>query len=109
MPTYDYHCDRCGDFIATRPIAERDTACGCPTCGLAARRTLSLPALALMPGNARASHIINERAAHAPRRSGESPHRHGPACGCGTGMKTPGATANELKGASGGRPWMISH
>lgn len=76
-------------------------------CGAQARRTLSLPALSLMASSSRAAHQVNERAAHAPQRSGEYKHRHGPGCGCGS-ASAPMAPSG-VKGAFGGRPWMISH
>jgi putative FmdB family regulatory protein len=107
MPTYDYCCENCGDFAVIRRVAERDDDCVCPACGAQARRTLSLPALSLMASSSRAAHQVNERAAHAPQRSGEYKHRHGPGCGCGS-ASAPMAPSG-VKGAFGGRPWMISH
>jgi putative FmdB family regulatory protein len=111
MPTYDFRCETCGVFSAVRRIAERDAGCVCPQCGTAAGRTLSMPSLSLMAGTTRAGHQVNERAAHAPKRSSEYRHVHGPGCGCssskpsGKSATAPGA----LKGNPGGRPWMISH
>jgi putative FmdB family regulatory protein len=111
MPTYDYHCDRCGDFAAIRRVAERDTACTCPACGAPTQRKLSMPSLSLIAATSRVGHQVNERAAHAPQRSGEYTHRHGPGCGCSSGSKatTAAKTAGGLKGDGNGRPWMISH
>ena len=131
MPTYDYRCADCGVFSAMRSIADRDADSACPECGARARRTISMPSLALMPGTARNAHQINERSANAPRRSGEYRHVHGPACGCGSaragtagsaggagaagsgaGGSTnggSGTSAGRLKGNAQGRPWMISH
>jgi putative FmdB family regulatory protein len=110
MPMYDFYCDQCGDFAALRTVAARDEACACPACGAAARRVLSLPALSLMSATARTGHQINERSAHAPQRSGEYAHRHGPGCGCSSGSKAAAAAKpGALKTNAGGRPWMISH
>ncbi|WP_408513375.1 FmdB family zinc ribbon protein [Paraburkholderia sediminicola] len=109
MPTYDYRCDTCGPFAAIRRVAERDTACACPACAAPAQRMLSLPALSLMPTAARAGHQLNERSAHAPQRSGEYTHRHGPGCGCGSKASGGPTTQGGLKTNPGGRPWMISH
>jgi hypothetical protein len=104
-------------FSAVRRIADRDTDCACPDCGMPAARTLSMPSLSLMAGTTRAGHRINEQAAHAPRRSSEYRHVHGPSCGCGSSREatslsagsSSSTTASGLKGNSGGRPWMISH
>ncbi|CAB3785815.1 FmdB family zinc ribbon protein [Pararobbsia alpina] len=120
MPTYDFRCGTCGVFSAVRRIADRDADCACPDCGLPAARTLSMPSLSLMAGTARAGHRVNEQAAHAPKRSSEYRHVHGPSCGCGSSRKagspsaaiagaTPSAAPGALKGNSAGRPWMISH
>ncbi|MCP2090993.1 UNVERIFIED_ORG: hypothetical protein J2Y81_007080 [Paraburkholderia sediminicola] len=70
---------------------------------------LSLPALSLMSTAARAGHQTNERSAHAPQRSGEYTHRHGPGCGCGSKASAGATTQGGLKTNPGGRPWMISH
>lgn len=46
MPTYDYGCERCGPFSASRPMAEFADPQPCPECGDAAPRVfLSAPAL----------------------------------------------------------------
>jgi len=125
MPIYDFHCEACGPFVAMRAIAERDRPAPCPACGTIGARRLTAPALALMAGDRRTAHATNERAAHAPRQSGEggSGGRHRPGCGCCSGGRA------TLAGASGGgaigkpaqanpaaalkqpagRPWMISH
>jgi putative FmdB family regulatory protein len=121
MPTYDFRCGTCGVFSAVRRIADRDADCACPDCGTPAARTLSMPSLSLMAGSTRAGHRINEQAAHAPRRSSEYRHVHGPSCGCGSSSRKTGAAAGSaagtgtstaaagLKGNAAGRPWMISH
>ncbi|WP_246795352.1 FmdB family zinc ribbon protein [Burkholderia perseverans] len=132
MPIYDFHCDTCGPFAALRPIAERDRPALCPACGTAASRLVSAPSLALMSGERRIAHATNERAAHAPRQSGEpGAGRHGAGCGCCSGRRVSlagasggsgldsgpsGGAGGSPGGAAGGglkrpagRPWMISH
>ncbi|WP_019447371.1 zinc ribbon domain-containing protein [Cupriavidus sp. BIS7] len=56
MPTYDYRCEKCGDFAEIRPIARRDDPAVCPACGSqAARALVGAPGLA-GSGEASASH-----------------------------------------------------
>ena len=111
MPFYDFHCELCGEFGAFRSIDERDSALECPECGLAARRLVSAPNLALMSPVARKAAKINERSAHAPRvSSGHSCHTR---CGCGTKIRK-GRTKNTRLGLAqsakpGARPWMLGH
>lgn len=113
MPTYDYACPACGPFEARRAIAERDVPAGCPRCGLAAPRAwLAAPRLADMPAERRGAFAVNERAAHAPQRSGDYARlRHPAGCGCCAAGRGAGAarTADGAKGFPGRRPWMISH
>lgn len=116
MPVYDFLCDACGVFPVMSSIAGRDGPRDCPACGSRMARAVSAPSLALMPGNRRDAHVTNERAAHAPRLSGEMPtSRHRPGCGCCSGGKVSlagasgGTQPGAMKGAAGGRPWMISH
>ena len=46
MPTYDYGCERCGPFSASRPMAEFADPQPCPECRDPAPRVfLSAPAL----------------------------------------------------------------
>jgi putative FmdB family regulatory protein len=45
MPTYDYDCGRCGQFSESHPMAEFDLPQACPSCGDAAPRALTLPAI----------------------------------------------------------------
>lgn len=45
MPTYDYDCDRCGQFSESHSIAEFDLPQACPSCGEPAPRALTLPAI----------------------------------------------------------------
>ena len=45
MPTYDYDCDRCGPFTESRPMAEFALPQPCPSCGDAAPRALTSPAI----------------------------------------------------------------
>ncbi|WP_186027896.1 FmdB family zinc ribbon protein [Burkholderia gladioli] len=125
MPIYDFHCDTCGPFAALRSIVERDRPAPCPVCGTIAARQLTAPSLALMSGERRIAHATNERAAHAPRQSGEgAASRHRPGCGCCSGGRATlaGASGGSAIGAAAagggaagalkrpaGRPWMISH
>ncbi|WP_046292382.1 FmdB family zinc ribbon protein [Pandoraea oxalativorans] len=122
MPIYDFECATCGPFAVMRRIADRDTACHCPACGSEGSRVITAPSLALMGSARRTAHATNERAAHAPRHSGDGPSsRHRPGCSCCSGSKAslPGASGGTGAicgtGAAGGlkrpqgRPWMISH
>jgi putative FmdB family regulatory protein len=45
MPEYDYACSRCGMFTENHPLAEFALPQPCPTCGEAAPRAMSVPAL----------------------------------------------------------------
>lgn len=113
MPTYDYACPACGPFEAMRSIAARDEPAACPRCTAPAPRAwLVAPRLAQMPAERRAAFAVNERAAHAPQRSGDYARlRHPAGCGCCAGARR-GGTARAADGAKafpGQRPWMISH
>jgi putative FmdB family regulatory protein len=105
MPVYEYRCDACGVFNATRPMAEYLEPYGCPGCGTSAPRVLlTAPGLAAMDGGRRAALGVNERSAHAPQQA--AVHTHGPQCGCGS-ARAPAASA--VKSFPATRPWMISH
>ncbi len=107
MPVYDYECVRCGVFTALRPMARCRDPLACPDCGeQAGRAFLTAPALAVMSGERRKAHAINERAAHEPRLSHSS--KHGAGCKCCT-TPSKASAANGAKSFSGRRPWMISH
>ena len=73
MPIYDFECASCGPFSVMRRIADREQPSCCPDCGAQGDRVVSAPSLALMGGARRAAHATNERAAHAPRQSGDGP------------------------------------
>jgi putative FmdB family regulatory protein len=45
MPSYDYGCERCGRFTASRPMAEFALPQACPECGELAPRALTSPAI----------------------------------------------------------------
>ncbi|WP_150679995.1 FmdB family zinc ribbon protein [Pandoraea pneumonica] len=114
MPIYDFECGDCGPFVVMRRIADRDAPCHCPDCGSEGTRVITAPSLALMGNASRTAHATNERAANAPRQSGDGPSRsHRPGCQCCAGGKV--SLAGASQGASGGlkrpagRPWMISH
>ena len=110
MPTYDYRCERCGEFSALRPLARRDAPAACPGCGAPAPRVLGgAPALGALSSAIHRARTLNERSAHEPRstRSG-----HGMSCACCSGGTRPGktrVTADGGKAFAGARPWMISH
>lgn len=40
MPTYDYRCEKCGDFVVQQRITE-DALKVCPTCGEEVKRLIS--------------------------------------------------------------------
>ncbi len=111
MAVYDYLCDACGPFTATRPMAECDESHDCPECGAAARRALlTAPHFSTMSSEHRRAHAANERSSHAPRTSAEFKAAHGAGCSCCSGQKS------LVKRGKGGaksfpasRPWMISH
>jgi putative FmdB family regulatory protein len=43
MPIYEYYCPECAAvFEERRPMAEREAAAGCPTCGADSQRMLSM-------------------------------------------------------------------
>ncbi len=45
MPRYEYHCNECGGFAETRPMAEFADPQPCPGCGAMAARALTVPQL----------------------------------------------------------------
>lgn len=114
MPTYDYACSQCGGFDAFRKVAARNEAAACPDCGAASPRVfVSAPRLALMEGSTRRALETNERARHAPKRSGDYGRlKHPAGCGCCSTSSKRGATVkapNGNKTFPSKRPWMISH
>ncbi|MCC0806173.1 zinc ribbon domain-containing protein [Methylobacterium sp. W2] len=105
MPVYDYACDACGPFTVLRPMAQFKDPHDCPDCGSSCGRAfLTAPNLASMDAGRRKAHAVNERSAHAPRKSSG----HGAGCGCcsGTSKTKQPAAAKSFPNA---RPWMISH
>lgn len=108
MPNYEYECNRCGGFTASRRIAERNDPLQCPDCGAAAIRVIvTAPAYAGMPAATRLAYATNERAANEPRLS----KQHGAGCACcSAGHKTSTAPpAGSPRSFPNKRPWMISH
>jgi putative FmdB family regulatory protein len=105
MPVYEYECAACGPFTAFRSMADYAKPCPCEACGTEAPRAfLTAPAFASMDATKRKSIAVNERAAHAPRRS----QGHGPGCGC-CAPKPASRAPAAAKTFPGARPWMISH
>jgi putative FmdB family regulatory protein len=113
MPTYDYACAGCGGFDAFRPVDDRNEPAPCPDCGAASPRVfVTAPRLALLDTGTRIAMNTNERAQHAPHRSGEYTRlKHPAGCGCcGTSRNKATVTApNGAKAFPSKRPWMISH
>ena len=119
MPLYDYHCDRCGPFTESRPMAEHRSMAHCPFCDDESPRVITAPSLATSSAENRYAHGVNERAAHAPKTSAEvhetarQAKTHGAGCSCCSGGAGKKSTA--VKTADGSvrfpskRPWMISH
>lgn len=46
MPTYDYRCEKCGDFEISQKMSDAALTV-CPTCGSAVQRLISAPAFHL--------------------------------------------------------------
>ncbi|GBU18197.1 MULTISPECIES: zinc ribbon domain-containing protein [Methylobacterium] len=109
MPVYDYACESCGPFTVLRPMSQFRDPHDCPDCGAeCARAFLTAPNLASMDAGRRKAFAVNERSAHAPRRSGG----HGAGCGCCNNTTKNGAKPAPLgmaKSFPAARPWMISH
>ena len=107
MPVYEYQCAACGPFTAFRPMADYAEPNPCDLCGESSPRAFNTaPALANMDSTRRKSIAINERSAHAPRRSSGS---HGPSCGCCNTRKPAAQAPSAVKSFPNARPWMISH
>jgi putative FmdB family regulatory protein len=83
MAVYDYRCESCGPFTATRPMAECDAPHACPACGKDADRAwITAPRLGM---SARSSQLASaECCAEAP---GMSSHGGGCACCSGASMR----------------------
>lgn len=45
MPTYAFHCPRCGGFDLVRSMADAGSPAACSSCGEPARRVFTSPAL----------------------------------------------------------------
>jgi len=110
MPNYQYICESCGPFAATRPMAMCEAPHDCPDCGASARRAmLTAPYFSRLSAVRRQAHAINERSAQAPRALRNS---HGAGCRCcspRTAAKRQAGSASAAKGFPEKRPWMISH
>jgi putative FmdB family regulatory protein len=86
MPLYDYLCRDCGEFVASRKMAEASAAAPCPTCGQPGARILSPTATIGSTGRRRGS--PEPRLVASTR---EPPTTRAPA-------------ASPI-----GRPWMLGH
>ena len=64
MPIYDYRCPQCGDFRASRPMAESAAAVACPACGRASARCLSAPFVVSKGGTPGVTQTPRDRMAH---------------------------------------------
>ncbi|MEM6589546.1 MAG: FmdB family zinc ribbon protein [Pseudomonadota bacterium] len=106
MPVYQYTCATCGSFEETAPISRFAEPCECPACGaLSERNLLSVPQLSTLNSQARAGHMINERASDNPKRASQTGMRP-------TGPKIKSRARNHADGSKsmpGARPWMLSH
>jgi putative FmdB family regulatory protein len=81
MPAYDYSCNECGTFTASRPMSEYKAPTACPTCGELAERVLvTAPGVAGMDAGTRTAMASSERAASAPKS-------HGGGCACCSGVR----------------------
>jgi len=114
MPVYEYECSECGEFSASRPMAQYREPQACPQCGRACERAmLTAPAFAGMPAVTRTALTINEKAKHEPLSSKEyAATRHGAGCGCCGTKSMPSRTVKAKDGSKAfptARPWMISH
>ncbi|MFO1351369.1 MAG: zinc ribbon domain-containing protein [Gammaproteobacteria bacterium] len=106
MPTYDFHCEECGDFAEQRPMSASSEPTVCPICHGAARRVIAAPFLATMKGHNRIAHARNEKSAHEPRvmrreqlEGGHSAHGH----------RHHGHEHSHSHYQQSPRPWMIGH
>jgi len=88
MPLYEYACDDCGGFAASRPMAESARPAPCPVCGEPAPRILSVTAVGHGRGRRR-------RGVPEPRLVS---HQH-----------EPESPKPKPHAAHGDRPWMLGH
>ena len=97
MPIYEFECDNHGCFDEQRPMALAKAGAPCPTCGLSARRVLSLPNVAYLEATTRRARDINERSSHEPRIVKRE------------AVRAQQEPAQRKVHASHGRPWAIGH
>ncbi len=105
MPAYEYACEACGEFQASRPIAESAGPHACPECGAPAPRMLASPHLRTAGAAIRyIAELRNEKSAHEPMTE----HRLK-----GTTEKHRDAHTHAHHGHAQAkknhRPWMIGH
>jgi putative FmdB family regulatory protein len=70
MPTYDFHCPKCGlDFEVQRPFSRATEPAMCPTDGAGAERVFTMP-MTFVPGSAQ------DPASAMPDFGGHDDHGH---------------------------------
>ena len=77
MPTYGYHCLRCGGFDLVRPMAQAGEPAACPDCGEPGRRRWGAPALRGIAPALRRALDADARRADAPDVVGAPPPHRG--------------------------------
>ncbi len=96
MPVYEFECDAHGCFDEQRPMALAKSAAPCPSCGVDARRVLSVPNVRYLEASARRARDVNERNCHEPRLVQRET------------VKTQQPLPRKIQ-ATHGRPWAIGH
>ena len=103
MPSYGYVCDLCGEFEASRPVAQAAAPHPCPECGEPAPRALASPHVRTAWAGVRyIAESRNEKSAHEPMTE----HRLRSATNAGHHHKHGGHAQGHARGH---RPWMIGH
>ncbi|MEO5768866.1 MAG: zinc ribbon domain-containing protein [Polyangia bacterium] len=90
MPIYEYQCDSCGPFAASRLMSSSALPAPCPECGAAAARVLSATAISRgRSGKTRPARAFRDPALVKSSREPPPPR--------------------PVAGGAGGRPWMLGH
>jgi putative FmdB family regulatory protein len=66
VPIYEFLCRECGPFEQQRSFAEASDPMRCPSCGLAARRTYTMPATKNLPAAFSNAMDRVEKSVHEP-------------------------------------------